>query len=203
MSDNDVHDSFIEVGRVLGFVATHRDESLSAHLADNAFRGPNGGGVFRMPSSAVAYLQAPTGWRQRVRLTVLLREDHPLSAIVPRHAEEPAPTTPVAYRPPRLAAGREFDALLGHLSVLARSGMPVVIEKCVADRLRLDDLSPRVVGPDGVQVLQRQTLRVWNTLAVWMREHTRSPRGLKSPLRGEEPDDFLPASAGEGAPILL
>lgn len=202
MSDVDVNEAFIAVGHALGFVATQTDTVLADHLVEHAFVRYGEDRVFRMPSSAVAYLQAPTGWRQRVRLTVLVREDHPLSAVIARVPREETPNAPVTVRLPRLPSGRALDGLLQHLATLARSGMPVVLEKCVADRLNLDGLSPRVVGPNGVQVLQRQTLRVWNTLAVWMREYTRSPRGTASPLRVEGTDGMLPAPAGEGAPFL-
>ena len=202
MSDADVNEAFIAVGHALGFVATKSDNALADHLVEHAFVRYGESQVFRLPSSAVAYLQAPTGWRQRVRLTVLVREDHPLSAVIARAPREESPRAPVAARLPQLPSGSDLDQLLVNLRVLARSGMPVVIEKCIADRLNLDLLSPRVVGPNGVQVLQRQTLRVWNTLAVWMREHTRSPRGVASPLRAEGTDGILPVPAGEGAPFL-
>ena len=137
--------------------------------------------VFRLPSSAVAYLQAPPGWRQRVRLTVLVREDHPPSAVLARAPREESPRAPVAARLPQLPSGSDLDQLLVNLRVLARSGMPVVIEKCIADRINLDLLSPRVVGPNGVQVLQRQTLRVCTTLPVLLRAHPRAPRGSPCP----------------------
>ncbi len=202
MSDADVNEAFIAVGHALGFVATQSDTTLADHLVEHAFVRYGESRVFRMPCSAVAYLQAPTGWRQRVRLTVLVREDHPLSAVIARAPREEPPSAETSVRLPQLPSGRALDALIRHLSTLARSGMPVVLEKCVADRLNLNGLSPRVVGPHGVQVLQRQTLRVWNTLAVWMREHTRSPRGVASPLRAEGADAILPVAAGEGAPFL-
>jgi hypothetical protein len=137
-----------------------------------------------------------------VGLTVLVREDHPLSSVIPRAPRETPPSSEVRYRLPTLPSGNADEALRDHLSILARSGMPVVLEKSIADRINLDDLSPRVVGPNGVQVLQRQTLRVWNTLAVWMREYTRSPRGMASPLRAESPDDLLPQTSGAEPPFL-
>lgn len=202
MSDGDVNEAFIAVGHALGFVATQSDTALADHLVDHAFVRYSEDRVFRMPNSAVAYLQAPTGWRQRVRLTVLVREDHPLSAAIARAPREPLPPSEVRYRLPTLPSGAAGGALRGHLSILARSGMPVVLEKSIADRINLDDLSPRVVGPNGVQVLQRQTLRVWNTLAVWMREYTRSPRGTASPLRTESTDPILPQAAGAEPPFL-
>ncbi len=202
MSDPDVNEAFIAVGHALGFVATQSDIALADHLVDHAFVRYSESRVFRLPSSAVAYLQAPTGWRQRVRLTVLVREDHPLSAAIARAPREPPPSSEVRFRFPQLPSGAAGNALLQHLSTLARSGMPVVLEKSIADRLNLDELSPRVVGPNGVQVLQRQTLRVWNTLAVWMREYTRSPRGMASPLRAESTDEILPATAGAEPPFL-
>jgi hypothetical protein len=202
MSERDVNEAFIAVGHALGFVATQTNNALADHLEEHAFVRFSEDRVFRMPSSAVAYLQAPTGWRQRVRLTVLVREDHPLSAVIPRAPRETPPSSEVRYRHPTLPSGNADEALRDHLSILARSGMPVVLEKSIADRINLDLLSPRVVGPNGVQVLQRQTLRVWNTLAVWMREHTRSPRGVASPLRAEGTDGILPVPAGEGAPFL-
>lgn len=202
MSDPDVNEAFIAVGHALGFVATQSDIALAEHLVDHAFVRYSESRVFRMPSSAVAYLQAPTGWRQRVRLTVLVREDHPLSAAIARAPREPEPPSEVRYRLPRLPEGDAADALQTHLSILASSGMPLVLEKSIADRLNLDRLSPRMVGPNGVQVLQRQTLRVWNTLAVWMREYTRSPRGMASPLRAEGRDEILPQTAGAEPPFL-
>jgi hypothetical protein len=183
-------------------VATQTNNALADHLEEHAFVRFSEDRVFRMPSSAVAYLQAPTGWRQRVRLTVLVREDHPLSAVIARAPREESPRAPVAVRLPQLPSKSDLDALLHNLGVLARSGMPVVLEKSIADRINLDDLSPRMVGPNGVQVLQRQTLRVWNTLAVWMREHTRSPRGTASPLRTESRDDLLPHAVGAEPPFL-
>ncbi|MEZ4393612.1 MAG: hypothetical protein R3A48_21295 [Polyangiales bacterium] len=202
MSRLDVNESFIAAGRILGCVATHDDpDTLAMGSFRNAIR--NEPTVFRAPTTATAYLQAPTGWRQRVRLTVLLRVDHPLSGLVPltEVEVEQEMQLPTAFRPARLSVGEEFEDLRGHLGVLARSGMPLVLEKCIADRLNLDELSPRVVGPNGVQVVQRQTLRVWNTLAVWMREYTRSPRGAPSLLRsdasGHGEDGFA-----EAAPIL-
>jgi hypothetical protein len=203
MSELDVNEAFIAVGHALGFVATQSDTALADHLVEHAFVRYGEDRVFRMPSSAVAYLQAPTGWRQRVRLTVLVREDHPLSATIARAPREAEPPPGLRYRLPQLPSGNADSALRKHLSTLALSGMPVVLEKSIADRINLDELSPRVVGPNGVQVLQRQTLRVWNTLAVWMREYTRSPRGTASPLRTERTDDLLPPSAGAEPPILL
>lgn len=202
MSERDVNEAFIAVGHALGFVATQSDSALADHLVEHAFFRYSEARVFRLPSSAVAYLQAPTGWRQRVRLTVLVREDHPLSAVIARASREAPPSPDVRYRLPTLPSGNADKALLGHLSTLAQSGMPVVLEKSIADRINLDKLSPRLVGPDGVQVLQRQTLRVWNTLAVWMREYTRSPRGMASPLRTERRDDLLPPTSGAEPPFL-
>lgn len=187
MSAPDLNESFIAAGRILGCVATHDDPEGPDGLQMGSFRNTIRGepAVFRAPTTATAYLQAPTGWRQRVRLTVLLRVDHPLSGLVPltEVEVEQEMRLPTTLRPPRLSAGEEFEELRKHLGVLARSGMPLVLEKCIADRLNLDELSPRVVGPNGVQLVQRQTLRVWNTLAVWMREYTRSPRGAPSLLR--------------------
>jgi hypothetical protein len=202
MSERDVNEAFIAVGHALGFVATQSDTALADHLVEHAFVRYSEDRVFRMPSGAVAYLQAPTGWRQRVRLTVLVREDHPLSAAIARAPREAPPSSEIRYRLPKLPSGNADKALREHLSTLARSGMPVVLEKSIADRINLDDLSPRVVGPNGVQVLQRQTLRVWNTLAVWMREYTRSPRGTASPLRTESRDDLLPPTSGAEPPFL-
>lgn len=202
MSERDVNEAFIAVGHALGFVATQSDSALADHLVEHAFVRYGEERVFRLPTSAMAYLQAPTGWRQRVRLTVLVREDHPLSAAIARAPREAPPSSELRYRLPKLPSGTADKLLRGHLSTLVCSGMPVVLEKSIADRIHLDDLSPRLVGPNGVQVLQRQTLRVWNTLAVWMREHTRSPRGTASPLRTEGRDDLLPTAAGADAPFL-
>lgn len=205
MSAPDLNESFIAAGRILGCVATHDDPESPDRLHMGSFHSAirSEPKVFRAPTAATAYLQAPTGWRQRVRLTVLLRVDHPLSAFVPltEVEAEQQMQRPTTFRPPRLSAGEEFEELRKHLAVLARSGMPLVLEKCIADRLNLDALSPRVVGPNGVQVVQRQTLRVWNTLAVWMREYTRSPRGAPSLLRpdaGGHGDD----GSAQAAPIL-
>lgn len=201
MSEHDVNEAFIAVGQALGFVATQTDITLADHLVEHAFVRYGEDRVFRMPTTAVAYLQAPTGWRQRVRLTALVREDHPLSAAIPRAPREAPPSSEIRYRLPKLPTGNADGALRRHLLTLARSGMPVVLEKSIADRINLDKLAPRMVGPNGVQVLQRQTLRVWNTLAVWMHEHTRSPRGTASPLRTESRDD-LPHAVGAEPPFL-
>lgn len=202
MSERDVNEAFIAVGQALGFVATQSDSALADHLVEHAFLRYSEARLFRLPSSAVAYLQAPTGWRQRVRLTVLVREDHPLSAVIARAPREALPSSPVRLRHPQLPGEEALGPLQAHLSTLARSGMPLVLEKCIVDRLDLDALSPRVVGPNGVQVLQRQTLRVWNTLAVWMREYTHSPRGTASPLRPQSRDDLLPPAVGAEPPFL-
>lgn len=203
MSDAALSESFIAVGRILGFVGTHAEIVASERLKLQSLNDPALTGIFRQPTTAIAYLQAPTGWRQRVRLTMLVRRDHPLSVVVPRFEDEQDLPSPSVVRWPSIGDEREFEELSRHLAVLARSGLPFVIEKSIADRLNLDALSPRVLGLNGVQVLQRQTLRVWNTLAVWMQEYTRSPRGTPSVLRGEGRDEQLPAPAGEGAPFLL
>lgn len=60
----------------------------------------------------------------------------------------------------------------------------------------------RVEHTHGVQCVRRQPLRVWNTLAVWMREHTESPWGGPSLLRDLTGDSPRGPSPAESAPIL-
>ncbi len=198
-------EAFLAVARTLGCVATHEDPRGPASVSEflDRFGGELGG--LRATTSTIAYLQAPTGWRQRITLQVVLGVNHPLSEKVPLTPGEidQGMTLPPQFLPTRLPTGKELKDLTTHLEVLVRSGMPLVLEKCVTDRLPLDSFSPRVVGPQGVQIVQRQTLRVWNTLAVWMREYTQSPRGMPSLLREQEhrPNHHgLPASA---PPFLL
>lgn len=204
MSTDDLPARLVAVARALGCAATHDDPVADLDLSALPHLLAAEPEVFRAPITAVAYLQAPTGWRQRVRLSVLMRVDHPLSRLVPLTDAERdlGVVVPAAASMPRLPTGSALTELVGHLSDLARSGAPLVLEKAIADRLNLDALSPRMVSPHGVQRVRRQTLRVWNTLAVWMREDTESPRGGPSLLRdlaGHAPRGPSPA---ESAPIL-
>jgi len=203
MDESQLHSAFIHVGRTLGFVATHHEQG-SINLARLRHAVADEPEVFRTPTSVVAYLQAPTGWRQRVILTVLLRVDHPLSALVnpPTPPSGASAKQPQTLRSARWPGGPAGDEVRQHLSALVKSGLPMVVEKCITDHINLDELSPRMVGPFGVQVVQRQTLRVRNTLAVWMREHTLSPRGTPSLLRDAEREGGHLPTLAESAPIF-
>jgi hypothetical protein len=91
----------------LGCAATHDDPLADLDLAALPHLLAAEPEVFRAPITAVAYLQAPTGWRQRVRLTVLMRADHPLSHLVPLNDAERARAfgCPRRLRAPRLPTG--------------------------------------------------------------------------------------------------
>jgi hypothetical protein len=83
MSTDELSQRLVAVARALGCAATHDDPVAGLDLAALPHLLAAEPEVFRAPITAVAYLQAPTGWRQRVRLTVLMRADHPLSRLVP------------------------------------------------------------------------------------------------------------------------
>ena len=143
MSTDDLPARLVAVARALGCAATHDDPVADLDLSALPHLLAAEPEVFRAPITAIAYLQAPTGWRQRVRLSVLMRVDHPLSRLVPLTDAERdlGVVVPAAASMPRLPTGSALTELVGHLSDLARSGAPLVLEKADWERWLDPDLT--------------------------------------------------------------
>ncbi len=172
----------------LGFVATYfedhaREKKVIAELVRLATERP---GEFRLPNSAVAYLQAPTGFRQRVRLDVMVRTNHPAANQLDFTLEEEAEakkgnyTLVKATTPKR--SNLEADGA-GAIERMVREGVAVVVERPVLDHPWPPSLSRCFVGPTGIDRIESQSLRVLDMLATWLMMVHTSPRGFPSPVR--------------------
>lgn len=124
-------------------------------------------------TSAVAYLQVPSGMRQRIRLWVLIDMAHHLAPVAVKDPPKNYVVTPKDFRPVSPDAWRLMRTMV-------RQGVPVIVERSTLDQVDTSALNLKVIGPTGIRSIERQTLRLWGSLVVWLQEYHTSPKGVPS-----------------------